>query len=170
MDSWWEELDEEMLALLRANGPMDPADLARKRDVGRCRVLLPGPALGAWPHPHSVRRNSPESDRRSGVIQNLQRREGYGRPGPRRGGAGAAGKRFRIRTATRGLPCTDREAARMKSGGRAAGGGELHRAQRLPPHLRDGSSFNARALPSRGREVSDGRPECAADSLPDGLL
>ena len=30
MDSWWDELDEEILALLRANGPMDPADLGRK--------------------------------------------------------------------------------------------------------------------------------------------
>ena len=30
MDSWWDEIDEEILALLRANGPMDPADLAGK--------------------------------------------------------------------------------------------------------------------------------------------
>jgi hypothetical protein len=30
MDNWWDELDEEIFALLRANGPMDPADLARK--------------------------------------------------------------------------------------------------------------------------------------------
>jgi hypothetical protein len=31
MDSWWDELDDEILALLRrANGPMDPTVLARK--------------------------------------------------------------------------------------------------------------------------------------------
>ena len=30
MDSWWDELDEEILALPSANGAMDPADLARK--------------------------------------------------------------------------------------------------------------------------------------------
>jgi DNA-binding Lrp family transcriptional regulator len=30
MDTWWSEIDDEILALLTANGPMTPADLARK--------------------------------------------------------------------------------------------------------------------------------------------
>lgn len=30
MDGWWDEVDEEILAVLRSNGPMDPADLAKK--------------------------------------------------------------------------------------------------------------------------------------------
>ena len=30
MDAWWNEIDAEILALLAASGPMNPADLARK--------------------------------------------------------------------------------------------------------------------------------------------
>lgn len=30
MDTWWSEIDDEIMALLTANGPMTPADLARK--------------------------------------------------------------------------------------------------------------------------------------------
>jgi len=30
MDSWWDDLDAEILELLRANGPMDPVDIATK--------------------------------------------------------------------------------------------------------------------------------------------
>lgn len=30
MDGWWDELDEEIVAILAANGPMNPADVARK--------------------------------------------------------------------------------------------------------------------------------------------
>ncbi|HUF93665.1 MAG TPA: AsnC family protein [Candidatus Limnocylindria bacterium] len=30
MDTWWSDIDDEILALLTANGPMTPADLARK--------------------------------------------------------------------------------------------------------------------------------------------
>ena len=30
MDSWWNEIDEELLTILRSTGPMDPSDLAMK--------------------------------------------------------------------------------------------------------------------------------------------
>lgn len=30
MDTWWSEIDDEILAVLTANGPMTPTDLARK--------------------------------------------------------------------------------------------------------------------------------------------
>jgi hypothetical protein len=30
MDSWWQEIDEEILTILSSTGPMDPADLAMK--------------------------------------------------------------------------------------------------------------------------------------------
>jgi DNA-binding Lrp family transcriptional regulator len=30
MDTWWSAIDDEILALLTANGPMTPGDLARK--------------------------------------------------------------------------------------------------------------------------------------------
>ena len=30
MDAWWNEIDDEILALLTASGPMNPADLAHK--------------------------------------------------------------------------------------------------------------------------------------------
>jgi DNA-binding Lrp family transcriptional regulator len=30
MESWWADLDEEILAVLRSNGPIDTADLAKK--------------------------------------------------------------------------------------------------------------------------------------------
>jgi DNA-binding Lrp family transcriptional regulator len=30
MESWWDDLDEEILAVLRSNGPIDTADLAKK--------------------------------------------------------------------------------------------------------------------------------------------
>ena len=29
MNGWWDDLDAEILELLRSNGPMDPADLAK---------------------------------------------------------------------------------------------------------------------------------------------
>ncbi len=30
MDGWWDELDGEIVAILDANGPKNPADVARK--------------------------------------------------------------------------------------------------------------------------------------------
>ena len=44
-DRWWDELDDEILAILGSSGPMDPADLAMKLGMSRdavcsCLALL----------------------------------------------------------------------------------------------------------------------------------
>jgi predicted transcriptional regulator len=38
MDAWWNEIDDEILALLTASGPMNPADLARKLGMSTAAV------------------------------------------------------------------------------------------------------------------------------------
>jgi predicted ArsR family transcriptional regulator len=38
MDTWWSEIDDEIMALLTANGPMTPADLARKLGISAAAV------------------------------------------------------------------------------------------------------------------------------------
>ena len=45
MDGWWDELDKEILGLLRTGGPMDTARLAAKlgmspEAVGSCLAML----------------------------------------------------------------------------------------------------------------------------------
>lgn len=38
MDTWWSAIDDEILDLLTANGPMNPADLARKLGMSTAAV------------------------------------------------------------------------------------------------------------------------------------
>jgi DNA-binding Lrp family transcriptional regulator len=38
MDSWWDDIDEELLTILRSTGPMDPADLAMKLGMSPAAV------------------------------------------------------------------------------------------------------------------------------------